>query len=138
MPKIYRGMKKENGKPALGASATTLGVRIPDDIRPDADDRVRPGTGGMSVSPSLRTLPLHRIPARLRERVPKARGNNDLFVWSMGEGTFACGAVATGLLLRVDPSNDNHGFVEPDTIMELSEYQRSLYTTQDAWSIDEE
>jgi hypothetical protein len=138
MPKIYRGMKKENGKPALGNSATALGVRVPDDIRPDGDGRVHPETGGMSVSPSVAALPPHRIPQRLRERIPGARGGSSLFVWSMGVGPFAAGALAPRLQVRIDVKNENHGLVEPDAVMDLADYQNALYATRDAWSVDEE
>src|SRR5579862_9016360 len=134
MPKIYRVMKKEDGRPALGESATTLGVRVAStisDIPVDADGRVQPGTGGMSVSPSLRDLPYRLIPRRLRRLVPRAVGNDSLFVWSMGGGAFADGAIAPGLQLRVDPKNENHGFVEPNALMTLEEYQFALSATRD-------
>src|SRR6185503_9245920 len=110
-----RVMRKEDGRPAIGESATTLGVRIAStitDITTDADGRVQPGTGGMSVSPSLRALPYRLIPRRLRILVPQAAGNDHMFVWSMGDGAFADGPIGPGLRLRVDPKRENHGFVE--------------------------
>src|SRR5437762_184390 len=101
MPKIYRVMKSEDGRPALGSSATTLGIRIGIDIHPERDGRVGPGNGGMSVSPSLDDLPVWLVPERLRGRVWGARGRNTLFVWSMGDGPFVSNPVAEGLQLRI-------------------------------------
>jgi hypothetical protein len=138
MPKVYRVMQEENGKPMLGESATTLGARVPGDIRPDAARRVRPGIGGMSVSPSLRDLPIHRIPRRLQHLVPDAQGKDSNFVWIMGEGAFTASPVAGGLQLRLDPKNRRHGFVEPDAEMHLDDYSSALRATRSMWSIDEE
>ena len=140
MPKIYRVMKKDGERPMIGSSATTLGVRVPADIRPDASGDVHPGTGGMSVSPSLRSLrslPARLIPTRLRQIIPGAAGSNSLFVWSMGERPFASGAVTDQLDLRPDPNNSNHGFVEPGSVMELEVYEKALAATQGTWRIDE-
>ena len=137
MPKIYRGMKQEQGKPALGAAATTLGARVPNDIEADAGGLVHPGTGGMSVSPTLRTLPYFCVPERLQMIYPRARGRNDLAVWSMGTGDFAEGSVTENLNLRPDPANTKHGLVEPASSMTLDDYQNALAATQEAWILDE-
>jgi len=137
MPKIYRVMQADNGQPTTGESATTLGVRVPVDIRPDEAGRVRPGMKGMSVSPSLRDLPIHRIPKRLRQLVQDAQGKDSHFVWSMGEGLFAAGTLAPALQMRPDPKNRSHGFVEPDAEMALDEYRSALYRTQSLWMVDE-
>src|SRR5215218_7787968 len=105
MPKIYRVMQADDRKPMLGESRRTLGVLVPGDIHPDAAGRVHPGMKGMSVSPSLRDLPPHRIPKRLRHLVLAAEGKDADFVWSMGEGAFVAGPVTSGLQLRPDPTN---------------------------------
>jgi len=138
MPKIYRVMAAEGNLPMLGQTATTLGVRVPGDIAPDAAGHVRPGTGGMSVSPAVADLPPHRIPRRLRHLAPDAAGKDAHFVWSMGEGAFVFSPVDIGLQLRPDPNNRSHGFVEPDQTMLLENYQSALHATQSRWSIDEE
>jgi hypothetical protein len=138
MPKIYRVMAAEGNVPMIGQTATTLGARVPGDIAPDAAGRVHPGTGGMSVSPSVADLPPHRIPRRLRHLAPDAAGKDAHFVWSLGEGDFVFGPVDTGLQLRPDPDNGAHGFVEPDETMLLENYQSALHSTQPRWSIDEE
>ena len=138
MPKIYRGMKQEQGKPALGAAATTLGARVPNDIEADAGGLVHPGTGGMSVAPSLQNLPNFRVPKRLHSIFPAAQGRNELFVWSMGIGVFRDGPLTESLNLRLDPTDPRHGFVEPAVTMSLNDYQNALWATQSEWSIDEE
>lgn len=92
----------------------------------------------MSVSPSIQDLPGHRIPKRLQQRIPKAGGNDANIIWSMGEGPFAAARLASGLQLRPDPNNSEHGFVEPDDVMPLADYQAALAGTQSLWSVDEE
>ena len=61
MPRVFRAMKQDSGKPLIGESSLTLGVRTAGDrgrldIVPDVEGKVAPGTGGMSVSPSVRQL----------------------------------------------------------------------------------
>jgi hypothetical protein len=92
----------------------------------------------MSVSPSLRDLPARLVPSRLRYLVPGAAGNDDLSIWSMGEGNFAHGAISEQLQLRLDPKRSNHGFVEPRVTMKLEDYQEALAATRDQWSVSEE
>jgi hypothetical protein len=137
MPKIYRVMKETDGKPTIGASATGLGVRVNKDIHPDDTGRVHPETGGMSVSPSLKDLPIQLIPRRLRHLVPRAAGSNSHRVWKMGEGPFAPAEVAPNLELRPDPLKTRHGFIEPSRIVSIDDFQTSLAATQDEWVIEE-
>lgn len=138
MPRFYRVMKGDDGKPGLGATATTLGIRPGKDITPDAAGDGHPNSGGMSVSPSLRDLPAFRVPRRLQNLVPGAAGSNSHFVWRMGEGSFVASAVTEQLRLRPDPENDSHGFIEPSDTMSIAAYQDAWHATQDDWSIDEE
>lgn len=139
MPKIYRVMREEHGKPAVGPSSSKLGVRVPDDIPTDDAGLVHPGTEGMSVAPSLATLPERMLPKRFRKQgFPAARGNDSAFVWTMGEGPFVAGKVAPGLALRPDPeAPERHGFVEPERPVPLEQYETALSVTRDLWRIDE-
>lgn len=130
-------MQEMAGKPTIGDGPLDLGVRVPADVQPTAAGHVSPGMGGMSVSPRLTALPPHRVPRRLHPLVPKATGKNFCFVWSMGEGAFAAGAVALGLCLRPDLSNDKHGFGEPTAAMSIADYRQALAATQDEWQVDE-
>jgi len=60
----------DDGLPMIGESGRYLGARpdLPGRPRdgdiPITDGMVRPGTGGMSVSPPVTNLPLHRRPRR--------------------------------------------------------------------------
>src|SRR5438128_3222372 len=114
MPLVFRSMLADGALPKLGSTAKTLGVRVSPsedgDIPVKSDGTVCPGTGGMSVAPSLRDLPGHRIPRRLKPAIAYARGSNSLFCWKMGEGPFECGTLTHGLNLRPDLNQASHGF----------------------------
>ena len=143
MPVVYRAMLADGVRPRVGPSALALGVRLPPDEHADiavgAEGMVEPRTGGMSVAPAWRRLPLHRIPRRLRARFPRAAGRNDLFLWRMGDGQFSEGPLTDRLFFRPDPEKPNtHGFVEPGATMPAGEYQEALAATRDWWVIDEE
>jgi len=139
MPLIYRSMYNAGGKPETGPTGKALGAR-PSDIAVDANGNVRPGTGGMSVTPAWRLmagLP-HLVPRRLRSMIPGASGPNRLAIWRMGQGPFIAGPVAGKLALRPDPSKPLvHGFVEPDQEMTFADLQDALGATRDQWTIDE-
>ncbi len=146
MPLIWRGMRMDETFPEVGPGGNLLGVRVGsdegDDI-PDEEGWVLPGTGGMSVAPTLDTLPIHRIPRRLRakypERFPNAVGSNQLHCWSMGEGDFVEGRIADKLALRPDPAKPKrHGFVEPEEKMSIADYEAALTATQALWTRWEE
>jgi hypothetical protein len=136
MPRIFRVMKKADGeRPLVGDSSTCLGVRVPTDIEPVADGSVHPGTGGMSVNPSLADCPPHLVPKRLRHLMPEARGSERNFVWRMGEGPYVRGPVADGLDLR--PDRPGHGLVDPASPMSLDSYLAAIVVTRDRWDVDE-
>jgi hypothetical protein len=128
-------MLKDNELPKVGDSANCLGVRVPDDVQPDADDNVLPYAGGMSVAPAWRKLPIHRIPRRLRSLMPAATGSNAAFCWRSGSGTFSTGPFAEDLVLNVD--SRTHGTIEPDCKTPISEFRAALARTRECWEIDE-
>lgn len=113
-----------------------LGVR-PHEVQLSPTGDLFPGAGGLSVFAGLRDLLPHMIPSRLRHIVPDAAGDDRVFVWAMGDGPFVPAPVAPGLTLRVDPDDLKHGFIEPEVIMPLEEYQAALAATQDLWVVDE-
>ena len=139
MPKIYRTMLDDGGKPKVGSKSKMLGVRIAPnphpDIPVDVHGNVHPATGGMSVAPEWKKLPWHLIPRRLH---PKGRGGNDLICWRFSDGEFDKDALNAALALRPDPGGPaKHGFVEPSHVMTIGEYQAALAATRDDWIQDE-
>src|SRR5207247_7711653 len=110
--KLYRSMRPAGDRfPMVGPTARTLGVRTEGnniDISPTADGNVLPGTGGMSVSPTVTGLQPHRLP-------PEFGGVGKDPVWCIS-------SCDLGPLLTYVPDENNpaeHGFVEPATIMPL-------------------
>ncbi|MBI1835616.1 MAG: hypothetical protein HYR92_07720, partial [Burkholderiales bacterium] len=121
---LFRSMKTgEGGTPEVGSSARQLGVREGVDITPDAQGIVRPGTGGMSVTPDdPMGLPLHRRPGSLG-------GTGKDHVYCIGTE-----CLPDGLQYRPDPKNPSgHGFIEPSRPMSFQEYQRLIQETLDRW-----
>ena len=135
MPLVYRAMTCEGDQPKLGPSARTLGVRPDIDITLDEKGFVQPRTGGMSVAPSWRDLPPHRIPLRLRPIACDACGSDLDACWRMGSGAFVDSSLNESLNLRSDQSD--HGLVEPSRTMGMTEFQSALAATRDQWEIDE-
>lgn len=137
MPRIVRAMKSDGQYPLVAASKNALGAVIGggrnDDLPGDANALVRPKSGGMSVSPTWRDLPGHRIPRRLRALCPKATGNDLMDCWQFGDGPFTDGTVASSLSLRTDQLT--HGVVEPSREMPAQEYQAALAATRENWNL---
>jgi hypothetical protein len=119
----------------VGQTARTLGIRPEVDVTADGLGMVTPGTGGMSVAPSWRDLPSHRIPLHLQSIVRDACGNKLDRCWRMGAGSFIDSPVTESLNLHCD--RDDHGCVEPSRRMELNGLQSVLAETRDLWVIDE-
>lgn len=136
-------MLADGDKPRIGVEFGMLGARTPPnplvDIPVDSAGMVHSGTGGISVAPELKNLPMLLIPARLKHLFPKARGNDELVCWRWGDGSFKGSAVSPGLVFRPDPKKPNkHGFVEPANSMLIDQYQQALAETQDQWVRDEQ
>jgi hypothetical protein len=146
MPLLWRGMRMKDDQPEVGRGKNLLGVVVgsdPGDDIAETDGQVQPGTGGMSVAPTADLLPSHRVPKRLKvkypDRFPDAVGSNQLHCWSLGDGAFVAGAVGASLVLRLDPARpDEHGFVEPDAEMSLTDYEAALAATRPRWARWEE
>lgn len=131
MALIYRVMEQDGEHPMVGDTSYRLGVRAGTDLPVDEHGNIRPGTGGMSVAPDLRSLPYFLIPKRLKLVVPGARGSNVRRCWKMGEGPFERGAIADGLELR--PDDPAHGVVEPSGLTSLAAFQAALAATRANW-----
>ena len=141
MPKVYRSMRKaDDDKPVVEASAKGLGVRAkgkPDenDVNLDEAGNVVLDGKGMSVSPSWRDLPPHRIPKRLKDRFPPARGSNDVDCFTMGAGPFRDEALSERLALKV--GRPKHGNVVPQDHVSLGQFEADLAATRPLWVVDE-
>ncbi len=118
---LYRGMKEDaDGLPCCGSSARTLGVRVPADVSPDPDGRVRPATGGMSVAPdSPAYLQPHRRPRTLGGTGP--------------DPVFFVQAEKLGPALTIRRDRPEHALVEPTAVVELAFYVLTLHQTRPVW-----
>ncbi len=124
MTQLFRAMKESpSGLADAGDNARALGIRPGIDvpaIKPD--DIVRPGQGGLSVSPDdPLSLPVFRRP-------PEFQGVGKDPVWAITPAE-----LGPDLCYRPDPTSTDHGFIEPARPMPLGEYQRALARTQARW-----
>lgn len=113
-----------------------LGVVVSVDIHPDEAGRIEPSGEGLSVAPSLKMLPPGRIPERLRDKRPGARGRNELRVFRVG--TMGFHQAHLGDRLELKPTSKRHGVVQPRHQTHIDDYQRDLASTQSSWTVDEE
>lgn len=123
-------MREEEGVPWLDHdSGDGLGVRVPIDIRPDRDGRVRPADPsrprgkGMSVCPDE--------PERMYdERKPRAMGGRcPLALWKIEEER-----LGNKLRFRADSGDlPRHGVVEPAYEMLLQDYRVAIQDTRESW-----
>lgn len=126
---LFRTMTPaSDGGPVVTSSARGLGVRVPDDICPDAAGMVGPGLGGLSVSPgSIWNLPAHRRPRTI------GRGSTGHAVDAIYETT-PHALTPWSLVVREDPAAPRtHAFVEPAARCLLTEYQQNIARTRIAW-----
>jgi hypothetical protein len=136
-------MRAESNLPQLGESASTLGVRVPKDIKRDAQGNVTPdGKHGMSVRPSVEAYMDEAsafVPRRYKDRDPinfrNAAGNNNLVAFRIGDGTFVRATVNERLNLT--PDRADHGIIEPARTMPLEDYRNSVAATRTQWIPDE-
>ena len=105
------------------------------DVDLDAQGSVLVNRTGMSVNPAWRVMSIFRIPKRLRNIVPGARGSNHTFCFRTGTGPFQQGAFAAGLTL--EPDSATHGNVAPARVVPLAQYETDLAATRPDWLVDE-
>jgi hypothetical protein len=125
----FRAMTpSDDGLPALGRSARSLGVRIGIDIHLDEASHVEPGTGGMSVAPqSVWNVPNHRRPRTWGRGSTGPVGD---CVYRIGEALTSMERLST----RADPHQPvRHVFVEPIRTMTLESYEAALAATRPDW-----
>jgi hypothetical protein len=130
---MYRPMKADGLFPMTGASATSLGARVPKDIPTDEHGCVQPETGGMSVRPRVGDIPAAFLPRRLKHLNRNAGGSESVVVFRYGDvnGGFDAVPIAAGLVLR--PDAPGHGNVEPSSEMTYAAFQAALHATREGW-----
>ena len=126
---VFRAMTAaSDGLPLEGRSARLLGVRVPDDVKPDEEGRVHPGQGGMSVAPgSIWNVPTHRRPRGMGQG---SSGHAEDRVYSVATTE----VLSAGLVVRNDPIRPSkHAFVEPQEPTEMTTYEKLLSSTRPLW-----
>lgn len=130
-------MFADAGRPILGHQGKMLGVRTDGaDLPIEANDHVHPATGGLSVAPEWRKLPAFLVPRRLVGKFARARGNNALSCFRLGELPFMPGQIGDELMIDID--SPKHATIQPAFEMTISTFQDSLAATRDDWIIDED
>jgi len=108
-----------DGRPKVGPTARTLGVRPGHDL-PVVDGMVGPGTGGMSVAPdSPMNLPPHRRP-------PRFGGTGKDQVWGID-----IESLDGDVQFRQD--KPAHGVIEPAKDMTIERFQDALAALAPRW-----
>jgi len=135
----------ESGQhPRIANDANSLGVRIlaetdgeHSDIAVDPDGNVHPGREGMSVSPSIEQLPLHKIPrfaSQFRNESRRPKGNNKVICWSAGQGRFVDAPFTERIFVMTSPrGSENHGVLSPVAAVSLEQYRADLNETLPMW-----
>jgi hypothetical protein len=127
----FRAMPPDaDGLPLIGPHARRLGVRVPEDVRPDPAGNVVPGSGGMSVAPdSIWNLPHHRRPRMLGCESTGPAQDHVFFVESPSLNQH-------GLDARLDPAAPGvHALVEPVRRIMLASFQGALTATRSHWNV---
>ena len=115
--------------PVVGSSARSLGVRVPDDIRPDGAGQVLPRSGGVSVSPGS----MWNLPAFRRPRGMKRGSTGPISDWVYSSSLRSL-AGAGSLTVRLDPDRpEEHAFVEPAYAMPVEAYVMAIGATRPHW-----
>lgn len=125
---LYRAMAEERGRPKLGSSSTTLGVRKGTDIEVDEAGDVSPpdfargARNGMSCAPSVADLPDFAM--------PEAWGgtNRRTHIWRIRSADLGPDLVA-GL------DKPGHISIGPSREMSFAEFERAIHRTAPFWSI---
>jgi len=146
MPLVYRSMIPDvtGHQPHVAQDKNSLGVCVSeppgdhDDMIVIDGDSVLPIRQGMSVSPSPDSLPIHRIPRRLKKNLPQhlgvPSGNNKCVCWLAGDGEFRDGLFAASLMFWTEPEGSaTHGVVGPAKRTTLAGYRQALTATQPVW-----
>lgn len=123
---IYRAMVEDEGRPKLGSTATTLGVRKGKDIEVDSDGDVHPpdfskgGKNGVSCSPTIEQLPPFALPLRHGGSHKKTE------VWKIKIEDLGADLIA-------QQDGPNHVSIGPSQTMTFEEFEQAIQATAGAW-----
>jgi hypothetical protein len=127
---IYRAMVEENGMPKLGATATTLGIRLGKDIDSDANNAVhgpafRPGEkNGLSCAATIESLPPFCLP------IEWGGVNQRTAVWKIEDADLPV------KLISGDDSQagrNRHISIGPSTTMDYNDFVKAIEATRPFW-----
>lgn len=125
-PGIYRAMLEVNGRPKLGNSASTLGVRLGTDIEADSNNLVHPpayvphGKNGLSCAPAISLLPRFILPVKW------GGTNKKTEVWRIDEQD-----LGSDLVAKQDAPD--HISIGPATSMTYDEFTAAIGATASRW-----
>lgn len=125
-------MKLHDGCPKVATEGSCLGVRVPDDIRPDNEGFVIPCGDGLSVNRSISDLPFMYVPKKYKAIAVGAKGNNSSSIWRHGDGPFENSKIDDRLSLHC--ATPVKGLVQPRTKMQIADFQLALAGTRQNWS----
>lgn len=128
---FFRAMTPDaDRRPLVGRSERRLGVRVPQDVTPNAAGDIVPGTGGMSVAPdSIWNLPHHRRPRGLERG---STGPSQDYVYAVDPRVL----MERGLVARPDPiAPAIHAFIEPASLVSLTGFEHALTSTRPDWQV---
>jgi hypothetical protein len=123
---IFRAMIEDKGRPRLGGTALTLGIRPGHDIELDANATVQrptfqPGAkNGLSCAPSVAMLPPFALPVRFGGRNKKTE------VWKIQTPSL-------GPELEAHRDGSRHISVGPSKTMPLADYVSAIEKTATHW-----
>jgi hypothetical protein len=127
---IYRAMIEEHGMPKLGATATSLGIRMGKDIVPDKASMVhRPafnpgGKNGLSCSRTIQSLPLFALPREW------GGANDRTVVWRIDEADLGPDLIAQDDAI---PGRNRHVSIGPSQTLLYDEFVRAIEATRPRW-----
>ena len=125
---LFRTMTPDtDGQPHVSRAARGLGVRVPQDIQPDASGHVVPDSGGMSVAPNgILNLPNHRRPRAFG--YGSTGPNEDRIYWFTEDNL-------RSYKLSLQPDRACHATIGPERKVLLRLYEQSLAATREEWRI---
>ncbi len=126
---LYRSMEQDGSLPALGESATRLGVRIPPNPTSDVtlyshtngQQWVRADGKGMSTAPRPNLLPAHRRP-------PDWGGTSKVSLWCIRKNI-----IDVSPIIYANPDSPNHVSIAPRADMPYENYRQALEGTRRSW-----